>query len=521
MAYTVQDFINAYNNSQYKNQVSSYDYNLGIANPEQGMQILAYKSQWNDPSATAEQRALLNSQAEAIRQQYGGTNTGQYAYTGGSDGSQYNPIIPSATQSATATATQSTPYQSQYQDEISSLLSQISSYPSFSYDVAAPTYTNRYDPQIQQLVGDIVNRQEFSYDKSEDPNWSAYAKQYRREGELASRDALAAAAARSGGLQSSSAVSAAQQAGNYYASKLSDILPELYKQAYDRYTNEYQMKRQALGDVYGQEQADYSKYLNELGQYNTDRSFAYTDYANQYNMLGSALGQYQGQDATEYNQFANQLAYDTDAARYQDSLIQQAFTNALATRTANENTAQLALENQRYDTEYANQLQQQAISNALAQQTAAASAARAAASAASTTETAQDTTTPTFETLYADMLASGSPEAFLAARYKDYGLAYSQLNNILSAYNTWAANRKATEAALTLPAAGTGGVYGPPTPSKNTALSAAAQTAFSQVASVLAMGGSKVNASALLISLVEKGTITEAEAVRIANEIGM
>jgi hypothetical protein len=363
VAYTSQNFIDDYNKWQYKDQMSQYDYNMALANPEIGQQIMSLKDQWNAPGATSAQRGILNSQAEALRTQYGSAGTGQYNYTGGGDGSGYNPIIPAST-----ATTPSTPFQSQYQDEIGGLLSKIGDYGAFSFDTPAPTYTNRYDPTIQSLLGDIVNRPEFSYNKDTDPNWGAYAKQYRREGELASRDAMAAASARSGGLQSSSAATAGQQASNYYASKLSDMLPQLYQQAYDRYSNEYQMKRQALGDVYQQEQADYGKYVDDLGQYNTDRNFAYQDYNNQYNMLNNALGQYQGQDSTDYSRFFDQRSYDTEAAQYKDKLIQQSFDNAIQTRTLNENAAQQALNNQRYDTEYADQMAQQAFENSLAQQ---------------------------------------------------------------------------------------------------------------------------------------------------------
>jgi hypothetical protein len=363
MAYTSQNFIDDYNKWQYKDQMSQHDYNMALANPEIGQQIMSLKDQWNAQGATSAQRALLNSQAEALRTQYGNAGTGQYNYTGGGDGSGYNPIIPAST-----ATTPSAPFQSQYQDEIGGLLSKIGDYGAFNFDTPAPTYTNRYDPTIQSLLGEIVNRPKFSYNKDTDPNWGAYAKQHRREGELASRDAMAAAAARSGGLQSSSADTAGQQAANYYASKLSDMLPQLYQQAYDRYTNEYQMKRQALGDVYQQEQADYGKYIDDLGQYNTDRNFAYQDYTNQYDMLNTALGNYQGQDSTDYSRFFDQRSYDTEAAQYQDKLIQQSFDNAMQARAANEGSAQLALDNQRYDTEYADKMAQQAYENSLAQQ---------------------------------------------------------------------------------------------------------------------------------------------------------
>ena len=99
---------------------------------------------------------------------------------------------------------------------------------------------------------------EFSYDLESDPVWQAYKKQYTREGQRATQDALGAAAASSGGIPSSYATAAATQAGDYYAAQMSDKAPELYQQAYNRY-------------------------LNELSQWNADRSFGYGQYIDELN----------------------------------------------------------------------------------------------------------------------------------------------------------------------------------------------------------------------------------------------
>lgn len=71
------------------------------------------------------------------------------------------------------------------------------------------------------------------------------------------------------------ASTAAAQAGNYYAAQMTDKIPELYQLAYNKYLNDYNMKLSDLGAVQGAEQNDYDKYLNQLNQYNTDRSFNY------------------------------------------------------------------------------------------------------------------------------------------------------------------------------------------------------------------------------------------------------
>ena len=71
----------------------------------------------------------------------------------------------------------------------------------------------------------------FEYDPEKDPIFQSYRRTYTREGERAAANALAQASAATGGIPSSYANTAAQEAGNYYAAKLADIIPELRSQA--------------------------------------------------------------------------------------------------------------------------------------------------------------------------------------------------------------------------------------------------------------------------------------------------
>jgi hypothetical protein len=98
---------------------------------------------------------------------------------------------------------------------------------------------------------------------------------YRREGERATADTLAKAAANTGGVASTAAVTAAQQAGNYYGSQLADKLPELYDAAYDRWFNEFTMKQNKLAAVQGESANERDKFLTELNRHNADKDFAY------------------------------------------------------------------------------------------------------------------------------------------------------------------------------------------------------------------------------------------------------
>lgn len=118
----------------------------------------------------------------------------------------------------------------------------------------------------QALLDNILNRKGYSYDHTQDPVWSAYAKAYRREGDRATEDTLAAASAATGGVPSSYAVTAANQAGDYYAAQLTDKIPELEQNAYQRYLQELDLDYQALSAAQTERNLDYNRYLQELDQ---------------------------------------------------------------------------------------------------------------------------------------------------------------------------------------------------------------------------------------------------------------
>lgn len=279
MAYTYQDFEKALGASGLAGQFSSYDLDLAKKYPEFGMSVLNLKRDYND-AQTAEQRALINARANQLRGSYGG-------YTGGKDGGGFVSA-------------------GRYAGQIGDTLDKLGSFGSFQYE-AAPSYENRFQQRQQELLDAALNREPFSWSKETDPQYGSYKKTYLREGERATADALAKASTASAGRPSSYAATAATQAGDYYAAKLSDVIPTLYQQAYERYLKDYQMKLSDLEAVNNQEQLDYAKYLDRLGQFNTDRSFAYNSYLGDYSRLQDYLGSLQGQDQTEHNRYLELL----------------------------------------------------------------------------------------------------------------------------------------------------------------------------------------------------------------------
>lgn len=292
MAYTYDDFVKAANQSGLMGQFSQDDLNLAQKYPEFGLSVLSLKKDYNN-AATAEQRLLANQAANELRKSYGN-------YSGGADGGSFR-------------------LESKLNRRADDLLGQIGSFGSFSYD-EAPTYENAFAQQQKDLLDRILNREDFSWSKETDPQWSSYKKSYLREGDRATANALAQASTASGGRPSSYAVNAATQAGDYYATKLNDVIPTLYQQAYERYLDEYNMKLKDLNTVNQQEQLDYAKYLDRLGQFNTDRGFAYQNYADDYDRLRSQLADVQGQDQIDYARYLDEVSRQQTA---QDSIRSQ------------------------------------------------------------------------------------------------------------------------------------------------------------------------------------------------------
>lgn len=134
-----------------------------------------------------------------------------------------------------------------------------------NYGVAAPSSADYDDKQVTGLLEDDGVVGAFQYDPETDPNMAAYRKMYLREGERATADALAQASAATGGIPSSHAVTAATQAGNYYAAQLADKVPELRAQAYQEYLDRERLKQQQLENQRYDEKQEYDNALSMWG----------------------------------------------------------------------------------------------------------------------------------------------------------------------------------------------------------------------------------------------------------------
>lgn len=249
--YTYEQFQKAAQEAGMWDKFSDADRKLAQSNPDAGMSLLGYKKDY--AAASSEQgRLLANAGANGIRKQYGG-------YTGGSDGSGYA----------------------------------LTGEGNGSFNSAA-------NEQANAMLALLERRGPYSYDAKTDPNAQAYRKQYAREGQRATKDTMGSYAAMTGGTPSTAAVTAAQQAGNYYAAQSADKVAELEQLAYSRYQDEGDQMRQKWSMYRDQADAEYSRWLNEKSLQAQAEQLEYeraqAEYQRKYNeaVLAAQYGDYRG-----------------------------------------------------------------------------------------------------------------------------------------------------------------------------------------------------------------------------------
>lgn len=132
---------------------------------------------------------------------------------------------------------------------------------------AAPGNTGGFtfdkQKEFDALFDKVSNYEPFSYDPESDVRFGSYKKNYLREAERARSDTLAKVSAATGGVPSSWAIGAADQAGNYYTGKLNDVIPTLYSDALNQHLQEYNANLNAFAAMKDERDFDYNAYLQE------------------------------------------------------------------------------------------------------------------------------------------------------------------------------------------------------------------------------------------------------------------
>lgn len=295
-----EDFIKKAKEANLLKGFSQYDLALAKENPDAGLSILSYKQDYMN-AKTEEERARANAGAEQIRQSFGN-------YKGGSDGSKYYAIEKS--------------YDRQGAGELANEIYNENQ-KTYSYNKEKPQYGNSYAEILKNKLKSLENREKFSYDPETDPLYSAYRKQYLREGKRAMADTMAEAAASTGGIASSYGVSAAQQAANYYNAALTDKIPALANNAYNRYSDDFTRDMAIYKAYAAAADSDFARYKTELDSYNKDREFDYNVYSDKSDRAKELLKIANYMNETEN---ANELAKE----KYDSSLKQQDSENRLS-----------------------------------------------------------------------------------------------------------------------------------------------------------------------------------------------
>ena len=127
-------------------------------------------------------------------------------------------------------------------------------------------YSSSYTDEINSLVESLLGM-EFSYDMESDPLFSLSRDQYLKNARLAMEDTLGKATAMTGGYGNSYALGAAQQAYNNELSGFSELIPELYEAAYDRFSDERETTMDSISILSGLDEAEFEKYIDIYKEY--------------------------------------------------------------------------------------------------------------------------------------------------------------------------------------------------------------------------------------------------------------
>lgn len=194
----------------------------------------------------------------------------------------------------------------------------------YNFDYGRPSdYSSKYSAQIDALLNEILNRDAFSYNAGDDPLFQQFKNQYLREGQRAMNDTLASAAAGAGGMNSY-AISAANQAQNYYNSQLGDKIPELYQLAYDMYLSDIDNQVRNLGLLEQMDETQYGRFRDTLNDWYNDRDFAYNQYRDDVNdsRWQKEFDYNAGRDAVNDSRYENEWSYNTGLDSYESAYNQ-------------------------------------------------------------------------------------------------------------------------------------------------------------------------------------------------------
>lgn len=243
MAYTYNDFLRAAGRTKLLQKFDASDLETTRSNPEYGLSMLSLM-QDRDQASTPEVQLLANEAINQLRNNYNVVPTGAVGIASPEVSVENGDAQNSAPEVNTEGGSAQNP----------STGTTGTGGDGFRYD---------REDEYQALLERVTNPGTYSYNPNTDPVLSAYRKMYLQEGDRATQDALAKASAATGGVPSSYAVAAAQQAGANYAERLSDVLPALEQQNFERYLQQLGVTQDAFEKLRYDRAEEYQKYLDQ------------------------------------------------------------------------------------------------------------------------------------------------------------------------------------------------------------------------------------------------------------------
>lgn len=143
-------------------------------------------------------------------------------------------------------------------------------------------YTSGYADELAALYEEIFGRAPFAYDPTGDALYQQYKNQYTALGRQAMQDTMGQAAALTGGYGSTYAESVGGEAYRASLSELDNILPELYKLAYSRYSDEGKALQNRYDMLSAKEAEEYARWQDEYARWQDEYDRARDAYNDAY-----------------------------------------------------------------------------------------------------------------------------------------------------------------------------------------------------------------------------------------------
>lgn len=187
-------------------------------------------------------------------------------------------------------------------------------------------YQSKYAPQLDSILEQIQNPGEFKYEFNGDNLFKAYADMYTQMGKQASLDAQGQAAGLTGGYGNSYGQQVGQQAYQQNLIPLYDRGMDLRDRAYGERQDDLTNKKDTFSLMSQQEQTDYNRYRDLVGDWQTAEEQAHTrlkDAADSdFNKYQILLGYWQGLAEVENGAYQSEQELQETIRQFNETMAE-------------------------------------------------------------------------------------------------------------------------------------------------------------------------------------------------------